>query len=108
MALWWSIEKVADVAALQNPEDRVLTEALVWATMSVGYQVISGKNKAEFLARIRECEKAGFYFYGVAGVDTPIPAEAIDRRVGLVTNAGTFSRAEMRQRLKAWQARQAA
>lgn len=109
MPLYWSIQDVENYEELMGPEgrepdawgeieetfDELMTKCIVFATMHVGINSITEKNVDEFITRVRMIEDVGTKFWYKAGGDYQrIPASAIRRRIGLGTNASTYTKSE--------------
>lgn len=90
MALTWSIEKVADWETLADDEwERLVTEALVFASMAVGIGRITKDNAADFYARLRMVELVEGSYLRREGERYLITVADVRRRVGMTTNVST-------------------
>jgi hypothetical protein len=100
MPLTSDISAVADFHDIQQGVEWAKTEALIFATMSIGMDEITTENAGEFYARIKILE-------GVIGSIVSIPTDKADefysreyyfstgeisRRIGLKTNASLLTR----------------
>jgi hypothetical protein len=103
MSLNWNIEKVKDWKEIADGGDEsVTTGVLVDLTMSVGFGTITKTNADEFYARVHLMELINGAYRNKAGKPIMFTKEDIVRRIGLDTNAGTFSRAEFIKRRMKW------
>ena len=99
MALNWNIEKVKNLPEIQTDEEAPITDSLGGATMPVGIREITEENYKEFYARLNMAERMrGTYRYNKDGA-VWMQLEDVKRRIGLYTNASTFSRAEFIKRM---------
>ena len=93
MSLNYNFSKVKDHEALHEDEwEWHITNALIWATMSVGIREIKEDNIDEFYARLHMEEKLFGAHLIKDRKDYFITRTDIERRVGLTTNASTFTR----------------
>lgn len=100
MPLVWDLTKVKKYEQLQKTEAGI-TDALIYATMTVGIPKITETNADEFYARIHLVEMMTHPWLNNDGEEVMFTRENITDRVGLTTNATTFSRAEfIKRRMK--------
>lgn len=107
MSLNWEITNCKDWEKIsmkeENGRDASITNALIWATMSIGLPGITEKNVSEFYwrAKVLEREDGAFvrHFDGKEAHDVLLTRADIDRRIGLATNVSTEAR-------RVWVARQ--
>ena len=114
MSLNWSISDIADWQKVamreENGAEGSKTEALIFATMSVGLPGITKKNVDEFFDRIGLLEKLRGAFINHYVEDGSMPGglrqvpyyftrEDIVRRVGLHTNVSSETRAKFLKRV---------
>lgn len=102
MALNWNIEKCENYKELTaTDEARSDTDAIIWGTMFVGISKITEANYKEFYARYHLIELLNGTFRNTRiddgtehGKYEPyyLTLEAVKRRIGLSTNAGTIPR----------------
>lgn len=108
MALNWNIIKCSNHKSLQTEDEWPITNALIWATMSVGIRDITEENIPEFYARLRVWEDiAGPMLWGKdeetgKPVERKIEVDDLRKRIGLHTNASSMTRAEWRKNLAAY------
>jgi len=108
MALHWNITNCKDSASLQTDEEWPITNALIWATMSVGIRDITEKTVPEFYARLSVWEKiVGPLLWGKDEETGRLEERCIEvadlvKRIGLHTNASSMTRAEWRKNLAAY------
>lgn len=108
MALNWNIIKCSNHKSLQTEDEWPITNALIWATMSVGIRDITEENIPEFYARLRVWEDiAGPMLWGKDEetgklVERKIEVDDLRKRIGLHTNASSMTRAEWRKNLAAY------
>lgn len=87
MSLNWSIKKVENVQEIiDDPDEAVITEAIVWSTIAVGFGEITEKNAQEFYARLSVYEQLYGTMLQAEGKEIPLTPENISRRIGLHTN----------------------
>lgn len=115
MALHWNLEKIADhdklwlPAPTESDKDGCIlsgvTEALIWASMSVDLGSITEQNIPEWiwrLAFLQEISKADFLLEKTAEDKPPksrnFTVEEVKRHIGLTTNVITESRAKFVRR----------
>lgn len=114
MSLDWSITKVKDWQAVSMAEENGIegtkTNALVWATMTVGLPSITAKNVDEWMRRLALVEKLRGAFINRYIKDDSMPGglreesyhftrEDIVRRIGLSTNASKLTLAAFTKRI---------
>lgn len=120
MALNWDASKIKDVDTLHrltaeeeaNKDSRTepvsgqewrITESLIWATMAIGMPSITEKNAREFAIRIAAFESAfGPFLYRINEYGSKrslLTFEAIERRIGLYTNASSLTAAQFRKKV---------
>ena len=104
MALHWSIEKVRAYRELaKDPQERIITDGIVWASMIYGLGGITEDNlhewlfRQEFVLLTENWAPIAKWPEGVEPKPGPIPPMRLtraqyDRRVGLSTNVTTCSR----------------
>lgn len=97
MALNWNVEKCKNYKELTATEEaRSDTDAIIWGTMFVGISKITEANYREFYARyhLMELLNGTFRNQRIDGKIEPyfLTLEAVKRRIGLSTNAGTIPR----------------
>lgn len=113
MALNWNIIKCSNHKSLQTEDEWPITNALIWATMSVGIRDITEENIPEFYARLRVWEDiAGPMLWGKDEetgklVERKIEVDDLRKRIGLHTNASSMTRAEWRKNLASYLDRKA-
>ena len=103
MALTYDLTAIADWNDLTKGAEWSKTEALIFATMSIGMDEITADNAGEFYARIKILEGAIDSFVSVLD-DGDIRSyfftvEDITRRIGLSTNGGRETRAKFLGRM---------
>lgn len=98
MALNWNIEKVKNRKEIQTDDQWPITDILIWATMFVGFTSITKENSHEFYKRLHMAEVLGGSFSSKSGKPYFITEQDVERRIGLKTNAGSFSRTEFVRR----------
>lgn len=82
-----------------------LNETIVMATIFIGFPRITESNWEEFYKRLHLVEKLNGTFNFVASEPYFITPEDIKRRIGLTTNASSFSRTEFtRRQMNQWYA----
>jgi hypothetical protein len=81
-------------ATTMNP----VTNALIWATLTVGIGKITDKNVDEFAARLRIMEKIDGYYLVQDGEGRGITDEEFIAHIGLYTNVGNETRAQWASR----------
>ena len=99
MALNWNVEKVENYKEIVDGEEMSVTDALIWATMTVGIGEITEANAEEFFKRLHLQEKVNGTWLVKGGKPEYITIDQVKRRIGLSTNAARFSRAEFNKRL---------
>ncbi len=86
MPVNWNAERIRDYAELHaNEEQRYITEALIWRTVSIGINEITERNAEEFAVRCHMYQEV------YSGMD--ITYADIHRRIGLRTNAASITTA---------------
>lgn len=98
MALNWNIEKVKDWKLLTTETEASVTEALVWAALSIGIPDITAKNYNEFFARIHMVERLSGTYLKRDGQPYYITRMDVKRRIGLMTNCSRFGRTKFIKR----------
>jgi hypothetical protein len=83
-----------DEETTMNP----VTNALIWATLTVGIGKITDKNVDEFAARLRIMEKIDGYYLIEDGKSRGITDEEFIAHIGLYTNVGNETRAQWASR----------
>ena len=98
MPLTWDITEVVDFVDINDGFESIKTQGLVFATMAIGMNQITDANAGEFYTRIKMLEGAnGYLVYGPENEDGSsrsyffTPAD-IQRRIGLITNANTYTK----------------
>lgn len=99
MALNWNIEQVKDYKQVTTKKEWPITDILIWATMFVGFRSITKDNYHEFYKRLHLRELVDGSFLNENGKPYYITEADIKRRIGLSTNASSFSRTEFMRRL---------
>lgn len=103
MALSYDLTAIADWSDLNKGAEWSKTEALIFATMSIGMNEITAENAGEFYARIKMLEGAIDSFVSVIEDGEFrsyfFTVEDITRRIGLSTNAGTETRTKFLGRM---------
>jgi hypothetical protein len=100
MPLNWEIGKCKDWETLKSDQEWPVTNALIWASMSVGIREITEENLPEYYARIHTWEslKGAFLRHRNPVTkqteDRPITIDDLRKRIGLWTNASTMNRTE--------------
>jgi hypothetical protein len=99
MALNWDVSKVENYEEIMNDDNYVVTESIIFYTMFVGMPVISQTNYTEFFSRVHLQERLfGSTVYQVDEnnnrVDFPITLDEVKSRIGLRTNADTFTKSK--------------
>ena len=113
MALNWNLSNCEDHKSLQTDDEWPITNALIWATMSVGIRDITEKTIPEFYARLSVWEKiVGPLLYGKDEETGKLEERGIEvadlvKRIGLHTNASSMTRAEWRKNLASYFDREA-
>jgi hypothetical protein len=112
MALNWNITNCKDSALLQTDDEWPITNALIWATMSVGIRDITEKTVPEFYARLSVWESiVGPMFYeddeNGKTTERGVTLDDLRKRIGLHTNASSMTRAEWRKNIAAYLDRKA-
>lgn len=103
MPLTWDMTSVHNWSELKEGAEWSKTEALIFATMSLGMDDITADNASEFYARVKVLEGSIGSFVSVI-VDGNFedyfftPAD-IQRRIGLRTNGGRESRTKFLGRM---------
>jgi hypothetical protein len=103
MALTYDLTAIADWSDLTKGAEWSKTEALIFATMSIGMDEITADNAGEFYARIKILEGAIESFVSVIEDGDMrsyfFTVEDITRRIGLSTNGGRETRAKFLGRM---------
>ena len=103
MSLDWNIGQCENWEELKSDEEWPITDALIWATMSVDLGRITEKNVDEFFTRLRMVEKIhGFLLYKRDENKQQISLltyAAVRRRIGLNTNVVDKSKAYFNKRM---------
>ena len=108
MALNWNLSNCKDHKSLQTDDEWPITNALIWATMSVGIRDITEENIPEFYARLSVWEDiVGPMLWGKDEetgelVERKFEVDDLRKRIGLHTNASSMTRAEWRKNLAAY------
>lgn len=85
MSLDWRIDGIKDFEELKS--NWSLTEALIWATLSVGIGQITERNFEVFHGRLSLIERLNGSFLLQGGDQRYITLEEVKRHIGLWTNA---------------------
>jgi len=107
MALNWSVENVKDYKNLCWSEDRLnpVTEALIWAGNSLGFNIITERNYEEVYIRVHMWEHGVCSFLqkheNGESVDIPLTLKDIQQHIGLNTNWSTMTNAAFNKHLAA-------
>jgi hypothetical protein len=101
MALHWSIARVKDWKEIaENHEQRVITEAVVWAALVFDLSGVTGKNIDEWLFRQKFAHRVDGYQPLYRGIEPSVFTRAeLERRIGLSTNVTTTSRAAFQKKM---------
>ena len=103
MSLDWSIVECKNWEELKSDKEWPITDALIWATMSVDLGRITEKNVDEFFTRLRMVEKIhGFLLYKRDENKQQVSLltyAAVRRRIGLNTNVVDKSKAYFNKRM---------
>lgn len=108
MALHWDVTKCKNHKSLTAEGEWPITNALIWATMSVGIRDITEENIPEFYARLSVWESiVGAMLYETdtetgKATERGVTVEDLRKRIGLHTNASSMTRAEWRKNLAAY------
>lgn len=108
MALHWNISNCKNHKSLQTEDEWPITNALIWATMSVGIRDITEETIPEFYARLRVWENiVGPMLWGKDEEtgkleERKVEVDDLRKRIGLHTNASSMTRAEWRKNLAAY------
>lgn len=98
MSLDFNYTNVANAEEVMLDEDgnmKPVSEALVFATMVTGINVIKTDNWKEFYVRVNAFEKLhGPYIRMGDGSERPITPEDVHKHIGLRTNATTRTRTQ--------------
>lgn len=98
MALNWNIAKVKEYEKVKTEAEWAVTNLLIWATMFVGFRSITKDNYKEFYKRLHLYELVNGAFLYKDRQPKYITEAQVERRIGLETNASTFSRTEFMRR----------
>lgn len=100
MALNWNIERCKDYKKLIDETEGVITDAIIWLTMSIGMPEITKKNHEEFFLRTQIHQKInGAFLRKGNGAPFYMTIEDVQKRIGLYTNADSFSKAVFKSRI---------
>ena len=100
MALNWNIERCKDYKKLIDEKEGVITDALIWLTMSIGMPEITKKNHEAFFLRTQIHQKInGAFLRKRNGAPFYMTIEDVQKRIGLYTNADKFSKAVFKSRI---------
>ena len=100
MALNWNIERCKDYKKLIDEKEGVITDAIIWLTMSIGMPEITKKNHEEFFLRTQIHQKInGAFLRKGNGAPFYMTIEDVQKRIGLYTNADKFSKAVFKSRI---------
>ena len=100
MALNWNIERCKDYKKLIDEKEGVITDALIWLTMSIGMPEITKKHHEEFFLRTQIHQKInGAFLRKGNGAPFYMTIEDVQKRIGLYTNADKFSKAVFKSRI---------
>jgi len=101
MPLTSDISAVVDFQDIQQGAEWTKTEALIFATMSIGMDEITTENAGEFYARIKVLEGmiGSFVSVGDKMADYYFNTADIQRRIGLKTNGGRETRTKFLGRM---------
>lgn len=108
MALHWDVTKCKNHKSLTAEGEWPITNALIWATMSVGIRDITEETIPEFYARLSVWESiVGAMLYETdtetgKATERGVTVEDLRKRIGLHTNASSMTRAEWRKNLAAY------
>lgn len=108
MALHWDVTKCKNPKSLTAEGEWPITNALIWATMSVGIRDITEETIPEFYARLSVWESiVGAMLYETdtetgKATERGVTVEDLRKRIGLHTNASSMTRAEWRKNLAAY------
>jgi len=91
MALRWNIENCKDFEGLTTDEEWAITDALIWATMSIGINEITKKNLKKVFTRIRIDENLSGSYLTRGKKRYFIKIEDVEKRVGMHTNATRYT-----------------
>lgn len=99
MALTSDISAVVDFPAIQQGVEWDKTQALIFATMSIGMDEITTENAGEFYSRIKVLEAVIGAIVVVQDNDYFFSTGDISRRIGLKTNGGRETRTKFLNRM---------
>lgn len=101
MALTWNIEKVKDWKQKKKKQrNRVLLDALIYLTMTIGINKITEKNFIQFFMRVSTYEQLrGACILKKNGKPLYITLDDVRTWIGLTTNADNFSVTQYEKRL---------
>lgn len=99
MPLTYDMTSIKNWEELKEGAEWRKTEALIFATMSIGISQITNATASEFYARIKILEGAIGSFVYVDGEDYLFSVSDIQRRIGLCTNGGRETRTQFLSRM---------
>ena len=101
MALHWSIARVKDWKEIvDDPDQRAITDAVVWAALVYDLSGVTEKNVDEWLFRQEFARRVDDYYPLYRGVERSTLTRAeLERRIGLETNVTTTSRAAFQKKV---------
>ena len=99
MPLTWDMTSVDNWSELKEGAEWSKTEALIFATMSIGMNHITDTNANEFYARVKILEGALGSIVYIDGDDYFFTVADIKRRIGLHTNGSTESKTKWLTRM---------
>lgn len=83
----------------KTPEERAVTDGLIWSTLAAGMGKITAENADQFYARVRIAELLlGAVMAGPSGAQ-PITPVDVKANIGLKTNVGMETNAAWRKRM---------
>lgn len=102
MSLNFRLTNVKDWETVCYKDDRmnVVTEGLIWATMSVGLGEIKANNIDEWLLRLSLSDKLfGTQLFTAKREQRPFTREELEQHIGLTTNATNETRLQFQKRV---------
>jgi len=99
MPLTYDMSNIENWENLKEGAEWRKTEALIFATMSIGMSQITETTANEFYARIKILEGAIGSFVYIEGEDYTFTVSDIQRRIGLCTNGGRETRTQFLTRM---------